>query len=141
MYSIPFVWRSGGWFRGAWILLPSHPVSCTLCYDRNACQQVAYYFFKKLLKIKKKLVKILKQKINYFLLTVELFQIQIPNMSCAVFNYKETVDYKDDSMIRSTVCVQKLGYDCKRSRLLNTPVSESQVGRSVLYCELISIPR
>jgi len=27
---------------------------------------------------------------------------------------------------RSSTCVQKLGYNCKRSRLLNTPVSESQ---------------
>ena len=26
---------------------------------------------------------------------------------------------------RSSSCVQKLGYDCKRSRLLNTPVGDS----------------
>ena len=29
------------------------------------------------------------------------------------------------SFFRSSNCVQKLGYDCKRSRLLNTPIGDS----------------
>jgi hypothetical protein len=46
------------------------------------------------------------------------------------FSFRLDDDWQQRRYIisRSSVCVQKLGYDCKRSRLLNTPVSESQVG-------------
>ncbi len=47
-------------------------------------------------------------------------------------SYRQVIHYLDASMEimeaminRSTSCVQKLGYDCKRSRLLNTPVGDS----------------
>ena len=41
-------------------------------------------------------------------------------------------------MIFLSSCVQKLGYNCKRSRLLDTPVSESQVLKQKLQVENFS---
>jgi contactin associated protein-like 2 len=40
--------------------------------------------------------------------------------------YHAPIEMVETLVNRSSTCVQKLGYNCKRSRLLNTPVSESQ---------------
>ena len=40
-------------------------------------------------------------------------------------HYSASLEIMEAMINRSTSCVQKLGYDCKRSRLLNTPVGDS----------------
>jgi len=42
-----------------------------------------------------------------------------------VIYYDATMEMMEALINRSSSCVQKLGYDCKRSRLLNTPVGDS----------------
>merc|ERR1711899_254946 len=42
-----------------------------------------------------------------------------------VIYYDATMEMMEALINRSVACVQKLGYDCKRSRLLNTPVRDS----------------
>ena len=44
-----------------------------------------------------------------------------------VIQYYAPYEMMEAMINRSKTCVQKLGYNCKRSRLLNTPVSESQI--------------
>ena len=43
----------------------------------------------------------------------------------AQWRKKATMEMMEALINRSSSCVQKLGYDCKRSRLLNTPVGDS----------------
>lgn len=40
--------------------------------------------------------------------------------------YDASMDMMERLINRSTICLQKLGYDCKRSRLLDTPVADTQ---------------
>ncbi len=42
-----------------------------------------------------------------------------------VIHYDTSMDIMEAMINRSKTCLQKLGYDCKRSRLLNTPVGDS----------------
>ena len=44
------------------------------------------------------------------------FQQEIP--------YDASMEMMEALINRSSTCVQKLGYDCKRARLLNTPVQD-----------------
>ena len=44
-----------------------------------------------------------------------------------VIQYYAPYEMMEAMINRSKTCLQKLGYNCKRSRLLNTPVSESQI--------------
>jgi contactin associated protein-like 2 len=42
-----------------------------------------------------------------------------------IIHYDATMEMMEALINRSVACEQKLGYDCKRSRLLNTPVGDS----------------
>ena len=48
-----------------------------------------------------------------------------PGSFSQVIYYDATMEMMEALINRSVACVQKLGYDCKRSRLLNTPVGDS----------------